>query len=432
MTQLIACGVGQCGVQMAASFTQVYMSEAQNYIDPDACHRLFYEDKRGILTARTVLIDTEKKAVEDILSGGFTQRNWQFDRSSVWAEGCGSGNNWAYGYEKNGFKAKTEVMDRLQHQSEKCDRFGGFVLFQSLGGGTGSGLGSRITECVRDTFGPRAQIVNNVVWPYTSGGVLVQSYNSVLSLATLLKNSDAVTVTYNDVLHNLCAAQKGNDNVTLSGMNDVFSINLTGLLLPSNEVCGVPVWSQPLSHLVQMPTRRLLSAFSYPIESDAAKGYNLYQWNTLSENILAMTATGNFLGSNIRPTRSIIDPRRNDIMLKSDAIWCVLRGEDTNQGKVYLQGSDIIKCGRMFPADNDDPLLISTSTRKFLGYDKYATVLANSQTIVKPLDDLLLKFHGMFECGAYLHQYTDTGMEKDTIAEHKLFLEQVLHDYQEM
>ena len=430
MTQLIACGVGQCGVQMAASFTQVYISEAQNFIDQDAIKRLFYEDKKGLLTARTVLIDTEKKAVEEILDGGYIQRNWQFDRSSVWAEGCGSGNNWAYGYEKNGFKAKTEVMDRLQHQSEKCDRFGGFLLFQSLGGGTGSGLGSRITECVRDTFGPRAQIVNNVVWPYTSGGVLVQNYNSVLSLATLLKNSDAVTVTYNDVLHNICAAQKGVDNVTLSGMNDVFSRNLTGLILPSNEVCGVPLWSQPLSHLVQMPTRRLLTAFAYPIESDAAHGYTNYQWNTLTENILAMTATGNFLGSNIRSTRAILDPRRNDLLLKADAIWVVLRGDDTSAAKEYVKNSEFIRSGRLFPADNDEPLLVSTNTRKFLGYDKYANVLANSQAVVKPLDDLLSRFHGMFECGAYLHQYTDTGLEKSKIEEDKLFLEQVLHDYQ--
>ncbi|EAY00856.1 Tubulin/FtsZ family, GTPase domain containing protein [Trichomonas vaginalis G3] len=432
MTQLIACGVGQCGVQMASSFTETYMKEAQNYVDQDAFHRLFYETSDHQYIARTVLIDTERKAITDILSDKFATRNWKYDKCSIWAEGCGSGNNWAYGYDKNGFAAKNEVMDRLQHQAEKCDRFGGFLFFQSLGGGTGSGLGSRITECVRDTFGPRAQIVNNVVWPYTFGGVMVQNYNSVLSLAALIKNSDAVVVTYNDTLHAICAAQKGPENVTLADMNDVFSRNLAGLLLPSYELCTVPIWSQPLSHLVQIPTRRLLHIFGYPIESDVAHGFSNYNWSSLIDNVLSMVATGNFVGRSIRQIRSIIDPRRQLPIKKCDAIWTVFRGIETNQAKQYMLNHDIMKCQHFFPADNDDPLLVSTSTRKFLGYDQYTTVMANSQVIIDPLEDLLQKFHNMIETGAYIHQYLDTGMEKSKLQEDKLFLEQVLFDYKTM
>ena len=182
MTQLISCGIGQCGVQMAASFNNVYMNESLNFNDPTAKQRLFFETSDKKYVARSVLIDTEVKAVTDVLQERTGSDLWKYDRRSIWAEGCGSRNNWAYGYSQNGFAAKTEVMDRLQHQAEKCDRFGGFLLFQSLAGGTGSGLGSRITECIRDTFGPRAQVVSNVVWPYKSGEVLVQNYNSLLSL----------------------------------------------------------------------------------------------------------------------------------------------------------------------------------------------------------------------------------------------------------
>lgn len=67
---------------------------------------------------------------------------------------------------------------------ECCDCFGGFLFLQSLAGGTGSGVGVYITEVLRDEF-PSAFMVNSVVWPYESGEVIVQNYNSVLTLSKL-------------------------------------------------------------------------------------------------------------------------------------------------------------------------------------------------------------------------------------------------------
>lgn len=54
----------------------------------------------------------------------------------------------------------------------------------SLAGGTGSGLGTYVTEMLRDLF-PKSFIVNEVVAPYQSGEVILQSYNSLLTLAHL-------------------------------------------------------------------------------------------------------------------------------------------------------------------------------------------------------------------------------------------------------
>lgn len=421
MTQLISCGVGQCGVQMATSFMNMYMLESENYIDPFARNRLFYQNSMGRYEARSVLIDTEEKAIQEILKLEDSDSHWYYDRRSVWAKGCGSGNNWAYGYLENGIRATKEVLNRLQHQAEKCDRFGGFLLFQSLGGGTGSGLGSRITESIRDTFGPRAQIVNQVIWPYSSADVNVQNYNTVLSLSTLLKNSDAVMVTYNDVLKQICAEQKR--DVTFHEMNNIFSRTIAGVLLPSNEICQVPVWSQPLAHLVQMPTRRLLSCFCFPIESDRAHGYTNYQWSSIVDNVVYMTAAGNFVGRNVKEPKEI---------KKCDSLWIILRGEDPREARNYVPKNKLISSGKLFTSDNYDPLMVSTSTRRFFRYDRYGITVANSQVVCQPLDTLLDKFHLQFESSAYLHTYINAGLEKEKIKEDKLFLEQVYNDYKTM
>ena len=65
MTQLISVGVGQCGVQMASSFIDYYMSEASTHISADACSRFFFETKEKKYVSRCVLIDTENKAVSE-------------------------------------------------------------------------------------------------------------------------------------------------------------------------------------------------------------------------------------------------------------------------------------------------------------------------------------------------------------------------------
>lgn len=64
-------------------------------------------------------------------------------------------------------------MDRIRLESEQCDHLGGFFMLQSMAGGTGSGLGTRVAEALRDSYG-KSLLLNQCVWPYDSGEVIVQ------------------------------------------------------------------------------------------------------------------------------------------------------------------------------------------------------------------------------------------------------------------
>ena len=63
-------------------------------------------------------------------------------------------------------------MTLVSREAEKCDRLGGFVALLSLAGGTGSGVGAYVTQCLRDEY-PHAFILNQVVAPYHMGEVIV-------------------------------------------------------------------------------------------------------------------------------------------------------------------------------------------------------------------------------------------------------------------
>jgi tubulin beta len=60
----------------------------------------------------------------------------------------GAGNNWAKGYYTEGAEMIEQIMDCVRHESERCDSLQGFQLTHSLGGGTGSGLGSLVLSKV--------------------------------------------------------------------------------------------------------------------------------------------------------------------------------------------------------------------------------------------------------------------------------------------
>jgi tubulin delta len=52
-------------------------------------------------------------------------------------------------------------------------------------------------------------LVNHCIWPYESGEVIVQCYNTLLTLAALLEVSDGVTIVQNEHLHTACKSLLG-------------------------------------------------------------------------------------------------------------------------------------------------------------------------------------------------------------------------------
>jgi len=83
----------------------------------------------------------------------------------------------------------------------------GFVLCHSIAGGTGSGMGSYLLERLSDRF-PKKLIQTYSVFPDPrAADVVVQPYNSLLTLKRLILHADSVVVLDNTAL-NLVATER--------------------------------------------------------------------------------------------------------------------------------------------------------------------------------------------------------------------------------
>jgi tubulin gamma len=79
------------------------------------------------------------------------------------------------------------------------------MLLHSIAGGTGSGLGSYMLERMNDRF-PKKLIQTYSVFPDAQGGdVVVNPYNSLLTLRRLTQNADSVVVLDNGALSRIVA-----------------------------------------------------------------------------------------------------------------------------------------------------------------------------------------------------------------------------------
>lgn len=75
-----------------------------------------------------------------------------FDDQCIITNYPGSGNNWAEGFCYHGPRYKSKILNSIRRAIDKCDSLQGFLLMFSVGGGTGSGLGTYILQLLDDHF----------------------------------------------------------------------------------------------------------------------------------------------------------------------------------------------------------------------------------------------------------------------------------------
>ena len=114
----------------------------------------------GKYVPRAILVDLEPGTMDSVRSGPFGQifrpDNFVFGQS-------GAGNNWAKGHYTEGAELVDSVLDVVRKEAESCDCLQGFQLTHSLGGGTGSGMGTLLISKIREEYPDRIMNTFSVV-----------------------------------------------------------------------------------------------------------------------------------------------------------------------------------------------------------------------------------------------------------------------------
>ena len=150
----------------------------------------------------------------------------------------------AFGYSKHGLECREPMLDLVRKEVESCSSLGGMLLMTSLAGGTGSGVGASLAEALRDTY-PSIPLLNQVVWPYSQGEVIVQNYNALLTLAHLQEYSDGLVVFENDALATVCTRRLGRATPSFPEMNNIIAKSLVQAFAPAVMTQAQPFYVMP-------------------------------------------------------------------------------------------------------------------------------------------------------------------------------------------
>jgi tubulin beta len=140
----------------------------------------------------------------------------------------GAGNNWAKGYYTEGQELCESILDVIRKEAESCDALQGFQLTHSLGGGTGSGLGTLLLNKLREEYPDRILSTYSVVPSPKVSDTVVEPYNCTLSVHQLVESADEVFCIDNEALYDICFRTLKLTTPTYGDLNHLVTMVMSG------------------------------------------------------------------------------------------------------------------------------------------------------------------------------------------------------------
>jgi len=234
--ELITLQIGQCGNQIGFEFWKQLCTEhgirqdgilqsfaADEKEQTDRKDVFFYQADDDHYIPRSVLVDLEPRVINNIKTSPYSNL---FNPENIYLSehGGGAGNNWASGYH-SGEQIHEELFDIIDREADGSDNLEGFMLCHSTAGGTGSGVGSYLLEKLNDRY-PNKLIQTYSVFPNQgdeASDVVVQPYNTMLTMKRLTLHADAVVVLDNTALNSIATDRLHIQNPTFEQINKMVS-----------------------------------------------------------------------------------------------------------------------------------------------------------------------------------------------------------------
>ncbi len=140
----------------------------------------------------------------------------------------GAGNNWAKGHYTEGAELVDSVMECVRKEAESCDVLQGFQVTHSMGGGTGSGMGTLLVSKVKEEYPDRIISTYSVIPSPKVSDTVVEPYNATLSIHQLVENADQCYALDNEALYDICFRTLKLANPTFADLNNLIANAMTG------------------------------------------------------------------------------------------------------------------------------------------------------------------------------------------------------------
>ncbi|XP_035911579.1 tubulin beta chain-like isoform X2 [Anopheles stephensi] len=436
MREIVHLQAGQCGNQIGSKFWEIISDE--HGIDPTGHYHgdtdlqleridVYYTEVNGNkYVPRAVLVDLEPGTMDSVRQSPygalFRPDNFVYAQS-------GAGNNWAKGHYTEGAELVDSVLDVIRKETEACDCLQGFQLAHSLGGGTGSGMGTLLISKIREEYPDRIMNTFSVVPSPKVSDVVLEPYNATLSMHQLIEASDQTNCIDNEALYDICFRTLRIFNPTYPDLNHLISVTMSGVTTCLRFPGQLNADLRKLAvNMVPFPRLHFFMPGFAPL---TAKGSQQYRALTVPELTAQLFDAKNMM--------TACDPRHGRYLTCAAIFRGTMSMKEVDQQMLNIQS----KYSSYFVEWIPNNVKVAVCDIAPRGLKMSATFIGNTTAIQEIFKRISEQFTAMFRRKAFLHWYTGEGMDElefseaesnmnDLISEYQQYQDADVEDYDEM
>ena len=287
----------------------------------------------------------------------------------------------------------------------------------SLGGGTGSGLGSLIVEAIKEQR-PEVPILSCAILPSPQvSSVVTEPYNTVFALNTLRRLADSCLIFDNEALFELANRKWNIENPTVDDLNLLITEVLTGLTASMRFSGFLTVeisLRELLTNLVPQPSLHfLMCAFAPLTPPDRSK----FEEMNVEDMIRSL-----FANDSVFAACSPMEGR----FLSTAVLY---RGimEDKPQADASLAAvKETLPLTYWIPT----AFKIGYVEQAGMNHRKSMVMLANNTEISRVLDRICANFDKLWQRKAFANWYLNEGMSEQQINDMRASVQELIQLYQ--
>ncbi|XP_055120650.1 tubulin beta-2A chain isoform X4 [Phocoena phocoena] len=383
MREIVHIQAGQCGNQIGAKFWEVISDE--HGIDPTGSYHgdsdlqlerinVYYNEAAGNkYVPRAILVDLEPGTMDSVRSGPFGQ-------------------------------------------IFRPDNFG-FQLTHSLGGGTGSGMGTLLISKIREEYPDRIMNTFSVMPSPKVSDTVVEPYNATLSVHQLVENTDETYSIDNEALYDICFRTLKLTTPTYGDLNHLVSATMSGVTTCLRFPGQLNADLRKLAvNMVPFPRLHFFMPGFAPLTS---RGSQQYRALTVPELTQQMFDSKNMMAA--------CDPRHGRYL----TVAAIFRGrmsmKEVDEQMLNVQNKNSSYFVEWIP-NNVKTAVCDIPPR---GLKMSATFIGNSTAIQELFKRISEQFTAMFRRKAFLHWYTGEGMDEMEFTEAESNMNDLVSEYQQ-
>jgi len=433
MREIISLHIGQAGIQSGNACWELYCLEHgidssglrlsdTNAARDDSFGTFFSESGSGKYVPRAVFFDLEPTVIDQVRSGVCRDL---FNPSQLISGKEDASNNFARGRYTVGREMIDLTLDRIRKLADQCDGLQGFMIYHSVGGGTGSGFTSLLLERMSLEYGKMNKL-DFCIYPSPHHSTsVVEPYNAVLSTHSLMEHTDVTFLLDNEAIHDICHRSLAIEKPSYTNLNRIIAQVVSSLTASLRFQGSLNVdLNEFKTNLVPYPRIHFMLASYAPIISADKSHFESHSVSDL--------------------TNLLFDP--NQMMAKCDtrrgkymACCLMYRGDvvpsDVSAAINHIKTKRTIqfvdwvptgfKCGINSQAPTSVPGDDLAKPRRA------ALMVSNTTAIAEVFVRIDQKFDLMHSKRAFVHWYVGEGMEESEFSEAREDLAALEKDYEE-